>query len=260
MAVVGFLFRVTGSERHALARDLSSVALAIGSFAVAAARVGGKADGVHHHRQFRRRTGIVPPLPARCEVPVRRTRRARIVPTGWPRPASSASRCDVLVISGHYGGGNEFFSDALEAREFLPVAELERVSCSGFLPEPVLAAEGGLPLRLQHAESGGATQRIAGDRAQPRARRALARGGRAARAIVECGARREQPRQDAAGVQGRSGDLRLFVGRRRWVRRLPPRSSRYFQATGAGEVGNGRASSRLLGQLRAQRDGGGPAA
>src|SRR5512140_2407105 len=42
--------------------------------------------------------------------------------------------CDVLVISGHYGAGNEFFSDALEAREFLPIAELERVSCSNSCP------------------------------------------------------------------------------------------------------------------------------
>ena len=39
-------------------------------------------------------------------------------------------RCDVLVISGHYDGGNEFFPDRLEADEFLPVAEMERVSCS----------------------------------------------------------------------------------------------------------------------------------
>src|SRR5678815_5670483 len=39
-------------------------------------------------------------------------------------------RCDVLVISGHYDGGNEFFSDQIEAREFLPVAELGRASCS----------------------------------------------------------------------------------------------------------------------------------
>src|SRR5206468_9745062 len=43
-------------------------------------------------------------------------------------------RCDVLVISGHYDGGNEFFSDQLEAREFLPVAEMERVSCSDSCP------------------------------------------------------------------------------------------------------------------------------
>jgi len=43
-------------------------------------------------------------------------------------------RCDMLVISGHYDGGNEFFSDRTEAREFLPVDELERVSCSQSCP------------------------------------------------------------------------------------------------------------------------------
>ena len=43
-------------------------------------------------------------------------------------------RCDVLVISGHYDGGNEFFPDRLEASEFLPVAEMERVSCSDSCP------------------------------------------------------------------------------------------------------------------------------
>jgi len=43
-------------------------------------------------------------------------------------------RCDMLVISGHYDGGNEFFSDRIEAREYLPVDELERVSCSDSCP------------------------------------------------------------------------------------------------------------------------------
>src|ERR1700687_5751951 len=43
-------------------------------------------------------------------------------------------RCDVLVISGHYDGGNEFFSEHLEAREVLSVAEMERVSCSDSCP------------------------------------------------------------------------------------------------------------------------------
>jgi hypothetical protein len=46
----------------------------------------------------------------------------------------SGVRCDVLIVSGHYDGGNEFFSDQLEVREFLPVAELERVSCNGACP------------------------------------------------------------------------------------------------------------------------------
>jgi len=56
-------------------------------------------------------------------------------------------RCDVLVISGHYDGGNEFFSDRTEAREYLLREEgdklldqdqitaeaLERVEQSGIL-------------------------------------------------------------------------------------------------------------------------------
>ena len=33
--------------------------------------------------------------------------------------------CDVLVISGHHGEGNVFFSDALDINEHLPIEELE---------------------------------------------------------------------------------------------------------------------------------------
>ena len=43
-------------------------------------------------------------------------------------------RCDVLVISGHFDAGTEFYSDRLDAREFLPVEEMERVSCSESCP------------------------------------------------------------------------------------------------------------------------------
>ena len=44
-------------------------------------------------------------------------------------------RCDILVISGHYdggdyAGGNEFFSEHVESREYLPVDEMERIACS----------------------------------------------------------------------------------------------------------------------------------
>ena len=53
----------------------------------------------------------------------------------WLASSCQASvQCDVLIISGHYDGGNEFFSDRLEVREFLPVDELERVSCSDSCP------------------------------------------------------------------------------------------------------------------------------
>ena len=43
---------------------------------------------------------------------------------------STGVRCDVLVISGHYDGGHEFFSEHVDSEEFLPVDEMERVSCS----------------------------------------------------------------------------------------------------------------------------------
>jgi hypothetical protein len=46
----------------------------------------------------------------------------------------AAIACDVLIISAHYDGGNEFFSDKLESRDGLTVTELERVSCSDSCP------------------------------------------------------------------------------------------------------------------------------
>jgi hypothetical protein len=47
----------------------------------------------------------------------------------------SGIRCDILVISGHYdggdyAGGNEFFSEHVDAHEYLPVEEMERVACN----------------------------------------------------------------------------------------------------------------------------------
>src|SRR5258708_7014629 len=43
-------------------------------------------------------------------------------------------RCDVLVISGHFDSGTEFYTDRLDSREFLPVDEMERVACSDSCP------------------------------------------------------------------------------------------------------------------------------
>jgi len=43
-------------------------------------------------------------------------------------------RCDALLISGHFDGGDEFYSDRVDARESLPVSEMERVSCSDSCP------------------------------------------------------------------------------------------------------------------------------
>jgi hypothetical protein len=43
-------------------------------------------------------------------------------------------RCDLLVISGHFDGSTEFYSDRVAASEFLPVPEMERAACSDSCP------------------------------------------------------------------------------------------------------------------------------
>src|SRR5215212_6937675 len=49
----------------------------------------------------------------------------------WLASACRANvRCDVLLISGHFDDGTQFYSDRLDSREYLPVDELERASCS----------------------------------------------------------------------------------------------------------------------------------
>lgn len=74
----------------------------------------------------------------RRHLPASKYKFVELVERGRPDWLASACRaavaCDVLIISGHYDGGHEFFSDQLDSREFLPVAELERVSCSNSCP------------------------------------------------------------------------------------------------------------------------------
>ena len=151
---------------------------------VDAVRRGREADGLHHHRQFRRREGSVPPSPARSEVPVRRTRRARparLAGIGLPRgrrlrrarhlrPLRRRQR----VLFGSARGAR------VPARRRTGARVLQRL-----LPGTLFPAEGGPSLRLQHPESAAAEQRIGRDRSQSRARRALAQGSRAPTAIVE---------------------------------------------------------------------------
>ena len=61
-----------------------------------------------------------------------------LVERGRPDWLASACRqgirCDLLVISGHFDGSTAFYSDQVAASEFLPVAELERASCSNSCP------------------------------------------------------------------------------------------------------------------------------
>ncbi len=61
-----------------------------------------------------------------------------LVERGRPDWLASACRqdvrCDILVISGHFDGSTDFYSDQVAASESLPVAELERASCSDSCP------------------------------------------------------------------------------------------------------------------------------
>ena len=74
----------------------------------------------------------------RRSLPAEKFQFVELVEHGRPDWLASACRrqirCDVLVISGHFDGANVFFSDRTEESEFLPVAEMERVSCSDSCP------------------------------------------------------------------------------------------------------------------------------
>ena len=73
----------------------------------------------------------------RQKLPADKYRFVELVESGRPDWLDSACRkgvqCDVLVISGHFAGTN-FFSEELDTKEFLPVDEMERVSCSESCP------------------------------------------------------------------------------------------------------------------------------
>ncbi|HKU84985.1 MAG TPA: hypothetical protein VJV77_01470 [Casimicrobiaceae bacterium] len=75
----------------------------------------------------------------RRHLPAGRYRFVELVERGRPDWLETARRegvrCDILIISGHYdggdyAGGNEFFSEHVDTHEFLRVDEMERVACS----------------------------------------------------------------------------------------------------------------------------------
>ena len=71
-------------------------------------------------------------------LPESRYQFVELVERGRPDWLGSACRkgvqCDVLVISGHFDSGTEFYTDRLHQRESLPVEEMERVACSDGCP------------------------------------------------------------------------------------------------------------------------------
>src|SRR5438105_10225801 len=171
----------------------------------------------------------------------------------WLASACRAGvRCDVLVISGHFDGGDEFYSDRVDAREFLPVDEMERVSCSDSCS--------GLFSQLKEVYLFGCNTLNADAQniASAEIARSLRRSGRSSadaenltRVLNERhgDSNRERMRQIFANVP-------LIYGFSSKAPLGPAAATlldRYFQpgADGAASIGSGRASPKLLGLFAA---------
>jgi hypothetical protein len=173
-----------------------------------------------------------------------------LVERGRPDWLASACRqdirCDALIISGHFDGGDQFYTDRLDAREFLPVTELERASCSDScsgvfsqLKEVYLFGCNTLnaePMRSASAEMV----------------RALMRSGhspddaeRLARVLAEIHgeSNRDRMRQIFRDVPVLYG----FSSKAPLGRSAGPLLERYFQSSSGSEIGSGRASGKLVG-------------
>jgi hypothetical protein len=187
-------------------------------------------------------------------LPADKYRFVELVERGRPDWLASACRagvrCDVLVISGHYDGGNEFFSDQIESREYLPVAEMERVSCSDSCP--------GLFSQLKEVYLFGCNT------LNPEAQRSAS--AEVVRSLVRGGMTRPDAERLASLLNAGHGEssrdrMRLVfkdvpeIYGFSSVAPLGPQAgatlSRYFQANGIGEIGSGRVNGRLLGQFAA---------
>ncbi|HYT98591.1 MAG TPA: hypothetical protein VEO36_14810 [Casimicrobiaceae bacterium] len=156
-------------------------------------------------------------------------------------------RCDVLVISGHYDGGNEFFSEHVDAHEFLPVDEMERASCSNScsslfsqLKEVYLFGCNTLNPERQNAVSADIARNLVLAGHSPADAERLARA-LSARYGDSSRDRMRQIFPNVPAIYGFSS-----------VAPLGPTAafnlSRYLQS-GTGEVGSGHASSRLIGHF-----------
>lgn len=153
--------------------------------------------------------------------------------------------CDVLLISGHHGEGNVFFSDALDRNEHLPIEELERVSCSDSCPslfahlkEVYLFGCNTLNPQPQHTISGEIV-------------RSLTREGTSADDAAKLARLLGQTRGESSRDRMRLlfKDVPVIYG---FSSVAPlgavagPVLNRYFQNGGAREIAKGRTSSSLL--------------
>ncbi|MEO8187918.1 MAG: hypothetical protein ABI580_11210 [Burkholderiaceae bacterium] len=173
-----------------------------------------------------------------------------LVESGRPDWLESACRkgvrCDVLLISGHFDGGTEFYSDRLDAREYLPVGEMERASCSDSCP--------GLFSKLKEVYLFGCNTLNA------EAMRSAS--AEIARSLVRSGHSQSDAERLSRVLNERHGESNLdrmrhifkdvpviygFSSKAPLGRTAGPMLDRYFKSGSGGEIGSGRASPKLLG-------------
>ena len=154
-------------------------------------------------------------------------------------------RCDVLLVSGHFDDGSEFYSGRLDARESLPVDELQRVSCSASCPA--------LFSQLKEVYLFGCNTLDAGARrsASGEIGRSLMRAGyspvdadRASLALNERygESNRDRMRQIFPGVPVIYG----FSSKAPLGAAAGPMLERYFQSNPGSEIGSGRINPKLV--------------
>jgi hypothetical protein len=173
-----------------------------------------------------------------------------LVERGRPDWLASACQqrisCDALVISGHFDGGTEFYTDRLDASEYLTVEEMERASCSDSCP--------GVFSQLKEVYLFGCNtlkpeprQTVSGEmvRSLLRAGHAPADAQRLSALLGERHAESNLDRmrhifKDVPVIYGFSSKAPLG-------RYAGPLLERYFaEGAPAGEIGSGRVSSKLL--------------
>lgn len=154
-------------------------------------------------------------------------------------------RCDVLVISGHFDDGTEFYTDRHDDREFLTVHEMQHESCS--------AAGNGLFSQLKEVYLFGCNTLKSEPRhvAEGEVQRSLVRSGHsqadADRVAALLSARYGQSNRDR--LRHVFKDVPVLYG---FSSKAPlgqtagPLLERYFKIAPAGEIGSGRPSPTLL--------------
>jgi hypothetical protein len=153
--------------------------------------------------------------------------------------------CDALVISGHFDGGEEFYTDRLDASEYLTVEEMERASCSDSCP--------GVFANLKEVYLFGCNtlkpepRQVAGEEIVRGLQRSGMSAADAARVSALLGERHAESNRDR--MRHIFKDVPVIYGfssKAPLGRYAGPLLDRYFQSAPTGEIGSGQVHSKLV--------------